>query len=185
MDLVTELEAFDGKHTEVLERLAALVPHRASAIRELSSIAESDEAKFQTAATWLLKRFHEDGVSFTQLQALGILNLLGRVTHWEAQLHLLQMLPGLAIPVDRTALVHRHLCGLLTSPNKFVRAWSYNGLSVLSVQHPEFQNEVAELLAKGQREEAASVRARIRNILKSKEWRKHTEPRAAADGGGM
>ena len=172
MDLAAELAAFDGKHNVVLEALAARLAPEPAVIRELIKLAARDDAKLQTAATWLLKRFHEDGHGFTTEQIAGLLNLFETVTHWEARLHLLQMLPGLAVPEARKDALFRLLkgAGFLHDPNKFVRAWSYNALAVMAEQFPALRATVAPLLAAGQEDEAASVRARLRRVVKEHGW---------------
>jgi len=172
MDIAAELAAFDGKHTDTLESMAARLSPEPSVIVELCRLARQDEATLQTAATWLLKRIDEDGGSFSGDQVDALLDLFDRVTHWEAKLHLLQMLPGIAIPAARKDALRQLFAGpgYLGDANKFVRAWSYGALADLATQHAEFRPAVAKILATGQLEDAASVRARIRNILKRAPW---------------
>lgn len=55
----------------------------------------------------------------------------------------------------------------LSDNNKFVRAWAYNGLYELSRQYEDLRIETMLLLDAGLNDEAASVRARIRNILRA------------------
>lgn len=171
MDLITELAAFDGKHTAPLETLATRLSPTAILIQELCTLARQGDAKLQTATTWLLKRFQETGVVFASEQVQTCLALLHHVTDWEARLHLLQMLPGFAIPLTHKNALYHHLKTLLTDNKKFVRAWAYNGLVELAEQYPDLQVKVSELLARGQQEESASVRARIRNRIKTLQWR--------------
>lgn len=172
MDLAEELAAFDGKHNDTLEALAAKLTPAAPVVAELCALSRREDPKLQTAATWLLKRFQEEGLAFSAKQVEVLLDLFEAVTHWEAQLHLLQMLPGLTIPAARAAPLFSRLKGedFLQAANKFVRAWSYNGLAVLASQHEQFRPIVTGLLKAGQEEEAASVRARIRNAIKAAPW---------------
>ena len=172
MDLAKELAAFDGKHNDVLEALAGKLSPEPAVIRELTKLAARDDAKLQTAATWLLKRFQDDGHAFSGKQAVVLLDIFDVVTHWEARLHLLQTLPEIAIPADRAEALFELLKGrdFLQAANKFVRAWSYNALAVLATQHDRFRPVVAGLLETGQQQEAASVRARIRNAMKDAQW---------------
>ena len=172
MDLLKELAAFDGKHTEPLEALAERLAPDPVTVAELTALAGRDDAKLQTAATWLLKRFQEDGCTFSADQIDALLDLLEQVESWEARLHLLQMLPAWTLPADRSQTLRRRLLGpdFLQAPNKFLRAWSYNALAILAEQHPKFRKEVAALLRHGAEDEAASVRARIRNAMKDKPW---------------
>ncbi len=55
----------------------------------------------------------------------------------------------------------------LTDHNKFVRAWSYNGFFELSRQHSEYLDETKQFFQMTMRDEAPSVKARIRNIMKT------------------
>ena len=51
--------------------------------------------------------------------------------------------------------------------NKFVRAWSYNALFDISKRYNHNQSETMNLLLEAEKNEAPSVKARIRNIIKS------------------
>lgn len=172
MDLLKELAAFDGKHTDPLEALAENLAPDAAVTAELITLAGRDDAKLQTAASWLLKRLQEEGCAFSADQVEGLLDLLEQVEAWEARLHLLQMLPAWTLPAKRSHALRRLFLspGFLQAPNKFLRAWTYNALAVLATQHTAFRPEVAALLQSGAEEEAASVRARIRNLVKDLPW---------------
>ena len=172
MTIRTDLAAFDGKQTDGLEALAAKRAPEPALISELCTLAQKDEARLPAAATWLLKRFQEQGYVCSEEETAGLLGLFGSVGPWEAKLHLLQMLPGLVIPEDRAPALWRLVKGegFLQGPNKFVRAWSYNALAVLATQHGEYRKDAAALLATGAEDEAASVRARLRNIVKEIDW---------------
>ena len=54
----------------------------------------------------------------------------------------------------------------LTATNKFVRAWSYNGLYELARRDPVYLPEVEQIFELALRDEAPSVKARIRNLQK-------------------
>ena len=172
MDLHAELAAFDGKQTEVLEALAAKLSPEPRLVGELCALAQRDEAGLPAAATWLLKRFQEQGYVYSEEETAGLLGLFDSVGPWEAKLHLLQTLPRLVIPEDWAPALWTLVKGedFLQSPNKFVRAWSYNALAVLATQHPAYRRDAAALLAAAQEDEAASVRARLRNVLKDIDW---------------
>ncbi|MEM7032785.1 MAG: hypothetical protein AAF629_24765 [Chloroflexota bacterium] len=170
MNLADALNDFDGKHTDTLEALAQHLTPDDAVIEQLCQLTDDGEVKIQTATTWLLKRFQELGAVFSEGQAVKLTRLLGRVNHWEARLHLLQMLPKLTISANQTDLLHQNLKTFLSDDNKMVRAWSYNGLAVLADQHVEFQPEVSAILTAVSPDEAASVRARIRNIHKQMTW---------------
>ncbi len=52
---------------------------------------------------------------------------------------------------------------------KFVRAWAYDAFYRLATQHPGYRPEVWRLLEQGMQEEAPSVKARIRQLLREAE----------------
>ncbi|MCG8546224.1 MAG: hypothetical protein MJE12_18660 [Alphaproteobacteria bacterium] len=172
MDIRAEIAAFDGRHTDVLASIAERLSPDAPTIQELCTLAGRDEPKFQSAATWLLKRIQDDSVAFSPAQVEAVLALLENVSDWEAKLHLLQMMPALTVPKRRAAAL-LHLLkgkGYLRDVNKFVRAWSYSGLAALAEAHPAHREDVARLLKAGQQDDAASVKARLRNIFKAATW---------------
>ncbi len=171
-DLDAAIAAFDGKHTAPLEAFSARQTPTAAVIRALTARAGAPDAKQQSAATWLLKHYGDNGLTFTARQTAALLALLHQVTHWEAKLHLLQIFPGLAVPKDEAPALFTLLTGpaYLGDDNKFVRAWTYNALAALAAQHPAQQAEVRALLDRGADDEAASVRARLRRIAKAQNW---------------
>ncbi|WP_163659406.1 hypothetical protein [Adonisia turfae] len=65
MDIVTELEKFDSQHTDTLETLAVRLSPDAALIQTLLEITNDNTPKLQTATTWLLKHFQENGFSFS------------------------------------------------------------------------------------------------------------------------
>ncbi|EKU99261.1 hypothetical protein Lepto7375DRAFT_1285 [Leptolyngbya sp. PCC 7375] len=91
-------------NTDTLETLAAQLSSDAALIQTLLEIANDNTPKLQTPNTWLLKRFQENGFSFSLNQMEIFLKLLREATHWQAKLHLLQMLSGFQIPAKALAL---------------------------------------------------------------------------------
>ena len=126
--------------------------------------------EFENANTWLLKRYLENGNRLPANFEIRILDLLPLLSSWEAKLHLLQILPYIAVPKSRSFTIREILLALINENNKFIRAWAYNGLYHLQTCHPEFKTEMITLLNKAYSNEAPSIKARIRNILRDDEW---------------
>jgi len=63
-------------------------------------------------------------------------------------------------------MVEAFLKKCLVDDNKFIRAWAYNGFYELSVQYPEHKDETKQFFEMAMRDEAPSVKSRIRNIMK-------------------
>lgn len=170
MNIREAIRTFDGKHTEPLEAVASALQAQEGCIDELLVLSNSDEAKTQTAATWILKRLHDLPIIFTKSQTQKVLRLLRKVTAWEAKLHLLQILNGLEIPPQNGDRLRKTLDEHIRDENKLVRAWAYNGLFVLGDQIARYRGDVAALLDRAQEDPAASVRARVRQIRKAANW---------------
>lgn len=120
----------------------------------------------ETGATWLLKAWLESGNTLERAQVGKIFGSLHQLEHWESKLHLLQSIPFMAITDAESGNVYQFLKRTLTDQNKFVRAWSYNGFYELSRQHSSYENEAKQYIEMAMRDEAPSVKARIRNIMK-------------------
>lgn len=125
-----------------------------------------DDESLQVAATWLLKHAMEQGERLSEAECLSYYGLIGELKNWESNLHFLQSMPFM--PIDKTVEnnVVEFLRDKLMDSNKFVRAWAYNGFYELSLQYPEYRKETEQFFEMAMRDEVASVKARIRNILK-------------------
>lgn len=149
---------------------AALHPiyerHRAEENFVATLLAHFIDVESQRAATWLLKKHLEAGNSLSAAERRTVFGVLSAQVHWESRLHILQCLPYLDIREEDCAGLEKFLDACIKSEKKFVRAWAYNGFNELSMRFPRYREEVDGMLARAGESEAASVRARIRNILK-------------------
>ena len=164
MTLLEEISAWDHKSATALQ--STYERHRDGKDFLATLLAHIADVELQRAATWLLKRHLEAGYSLSPESSRAILGVLPDQEHWESKLHILQCLPYLDIPEDQSAGLEQFLDSCLESDNKFLRAWAYNGFNELSLRFPRYREEVTHMLARAGESEAASVRARIRNILK-------------------
>ncbi len=64
--------------------------------------------------------------------------------------------------------IEKFLRECLGNEKKFVRAWAYNGFQILAEQFSEYKEEVSKLFEQALREEATSVKARIRQLMNKK-----------------
>lgn len=162
--LSEEMGSWDGKSAAALQ--STYERHSAEEGFVATILAHIADVELQRAATWLLKQHLETGNSLTAPACRTIFGALSVQEHWESKLHMLQCLPYLEIPEDGRAGLERFLEVCLESDNKFVRAWAYNGFNELSLRFPRCREKVDVMLARANVSEAASVRARIRSILK-------------------
>jgi len=164
MGLSSELKDWDGKSADQISMIFDRYntdPDFLNAITDLLQVTS-----LQSGASWLLKRYLELGAAICASKVSFVYERLDGGMHWEARLHLLQSMDYMPITDADRDRVNRFLRLQITDKNKFVRAWSYNGLYLLAKQHAQYQDEVAEMLAKAMLDEAASVKSRIRNLLK-------------------
>ena len=169
-DLRALLNAFDGVHTDILEEVAAMLPAERSTVDQLCELAAGDVRKLQTAATWLLKRFSENGLLFNETQSSALVSVLLRESSWEARLHLLQMLDKLSLAEAQLPALWVALTAGARDSKRLIRAWSYHGIAIVAEQNSAYRGEAIAWLAEGERDHAASVRARIRRLRKSLNW---------------
>ena len=164
MSLEQEIAAWDGKSAADIKAVydaCHTQPAFAEMIVELVVKREHEKG-----ATWLLKAWLEAGNKLKRTQVKVIYNQFGKLEHWEAKLHVLQSMPFMPIDEADREKVYSFLKATLTDPNKFVRAWSYNGFYELSRQHSQYLSETKHFFEMAMGDEAPSVKARIRNILK-------------------
>lgn len=163
-DVKQEIANWDGKAVDVLEVVYDRHCQDAGFGAELVRLLKPPVS--QAGASWLLKRYLELGNVLKVAEVRAVFETLSHLEDWQAKLHLLQCLAYLTIGKRDIKRVEPFLRVCLDENNKFVRAWAYNGFYELALQYPDYQAEVNQLLDRGMQDEAASVKARIRNIRK-------------------
>ena len=164
MSVKTEIEQWDGKSANAIGMIYERHHHDPSFISE--TIALIANASLQKGATWLLKRYLENKNKIADDQVSKIYEKLGALEQWESRLHILQCLPFMPITKPEKRKVELFLRSCLADNNKFVRAWAYNGFYELAVRYPEHEKETRQFFEMAMRDEAPSVKSRIRNIMK-------------------
>ena len=164
MSIEQEISAWDGKSASDIQAVYDRY-HTESNFAE-TIIRLSLTRTHEKGATWLLKAWLEAGSMLEKHQISKIYGSLNQLEHWEARLHVLQSIPFMPVADTNKNNVYSFLRLTLTDQNKFVRAWSYNGFYELSRQHPEYIVETKQYFEMAMRDEAPSVKARIRNIVK-------------------
>jgi hypothetical protein len=170
MNLIESLKEVDGKRASAFEQLSASIPRADVSTARLLAAAAHDDTAIQVGATWILKRWLEEGVPEVERSAAKLAGLLNHATHWESRLHLLQMLTSLRIPATSLPGLRMSLPNLLKDGNKFVRAWALSVLANIADQWCEFREDAMSRIQDAQNDDAASVRARVRQIQKRYKW---------------
>lgn len=166
MTLKSDIAAWDTKVVKIIE--GVYERHAASRGFLKRIIGFVPEPDLQIGATWLLKRHCEtvDGAVTPEL-ADELYAGVGRLTRWEARLHVLQCMVHIPVPSTRARAVAKYLDSCLSDENTFVRAWAYTGYAELARTNPRYQDEAIAFLEDAlESETKASVLARVRRTLK-------------------
>jgi hypothetical protein len=166
MSLKQELEGIDSESGS-LELFLGRHRSTKSFVNQLVLLIAPAEPKLQIKATALMKRLAENETRFTRPQLAAIFDSLAEVTHWQAKLHLCQMLQHVEIPEGLGTKVVWFLERCVSEENKFLRAWAYNGFYELAKQRHEYYDYAIDQLERAQKEKSAAVKARLRNIAKA------------------
>lgn len=165
MNLAAAIASWDGRSADDIATVYKEFSGQQGFSESLPRLLQVKE--LQAGASWLLKAWLEQGGRLNDRDTASFFQSLQQLQHWNARLHSLQCLAYLAIPDDCEISLERYLRQHLTHENKFVRAWAYNGFALLSNKNPDYREQAEALFEMAMRDEAASVKARIRQIRKS------------------
>ncbi|MCG7965735.1 MAG: hypothetical protein JAY63_03990 [Candidatus Thiodiazotropha taylori] len=164
MSIRKALQEWNGKAADDIDRLYGLYRTDDAFISLILPLFKQPDC--EAGATWLLKRYLEDHKCIDDSFMDEVFESLASLNHWQSKLHLLQCLSYFKISKTNKKKLESFLRECLTSDNKFVRAWAYNGFYELAIQHPQYMQETKTFFEMAMRDEAPSIKARIRNIMK-------------------
>ncbi len=165
MNIEQEILNWDGKSSSDIGEIYNR--HRNDDLLPKTLVELSQKPELQKGTTWLLKCHLENGKSMELKDTAALFRLAPKLKHWEEKLHFLQCLPYMTIGKAEKNIIEIFLRKCITDANKFVRAWAYNGLYELAREYPEYKPEVEQFFEMAMKDESASVKARIRNIMKA------------------
>jgi len=166
INLTRELAAWDKKSVDVITSIYDRFAAEPDFVEHIVSL--TPELTLQSGSTWLLKHYLEERQQpLSGGLVTAIFQHLDRLVEWEAKLHILQCMAYLPVPETHVKKTQSFLLENIESDNKFIRAWSYSGYYQLAKQYPELRYDVEKRLTEAlQNDPAASVKARIRKLLK-------------------
>lgn len=170
MSLVASLQAFDGTRVAPLERLSRQLPQTAASVTALLGCAHHADPRVGVGATWILKRWQDEGAPCVQAAVEHLMRSVPQASHRDVRLHLVQILAGLRLPsrgVHELTTVLREWAG--TEP-PLVRAWALSVLAQVADQHEALRRDIRLLLTSAESDGAASVRARVRRLRAHMPW---------------
>lgn len=163
MSLNQAIKKWDRKSSDYISDVYANYCDSSSFSSELITLMEQE--RLQLGASWLLKKHVENGAILDSKESIKFYALLNKLEYWETKLHVLQCIHSTKIQGAQKNKVEEFLRKCLSDTNKFIRAWGYNGFYELSKQHKQYQKETKELFEMALRDEAASVKARVRKCV--------------------
>ncbi|MBB6523247.1 hypothetical protein [Pseudoteredinibacter isoporae] len=161
--MLNKLQNWDGKSSEDISRIYKQ-HHMDMGFAERLFDWPNDDPHIQKGLSWLLKRHCDNGATFEAKLSNNLLPHLKTMPHWETALHILQSIASLEISNDQLKAWEQFIRLCLAQDNKFVRAWSYYAFAVLSRRFPNYKEEARQLVEMALRDEAPSVKARIRQM---------------------
>ncbi|WP_282605195.1 hypothetical protein [Pelagibius sp. Alg239-R121] len=158
---------FDVKTTGSLEAACRSAGKNFTEFDRLLVLADSEDTRLQTAATWVVRKLLELGAELTSAQLERFVESAAAQTAWEARLHIAQSIQFIGdedLEVQKLAKIIQPWCN---AKRPFLRAWALDAICRLAQRDPGLKPTASERLARGAEDPAASVRARVRNLRKT------------------
>lgn len=162
--LSTALAKFDGKAITSLAQIEAEFGNDPEYLAALIDLLPSDQPNLENGATWLIKDRLERGDSLSQTRTDQLAAAAPALTDWQAQLHVAQVARLLHPSPAPARVLALEMIELLDHERPFLRAWSLDALVHLAKLYPEFEARSQQALGEAIEDEAASVRARARQL---------------------
>lgn len=165
-ELRRRIAAFDHKSFSMLTEAAAAFGRARTYPGALVDLAADFDGAVSAGATWLIKHHAEAGEPLSPAQCRRLAARLGKITSWDARLHICQSARLLPYPLEAMSVLYAWALPLLEHDRPFVRAWALDLICHLAERDGAYAPSAASALARLARDPAASVRARARNLAK-------------------
>ena len=163
-DLKSKLKLWDGVHIEYLKELYEENSLSLDFFENLVTICVNEE-DLQKTATWLIKHHYDNRQTIPEYLTERLLTTCKSIENWEAKLHLLQLIPHFKLTEKTILISYKFAKECLADNNKFVRAWAYNGLYILTKYSPELKPELEFICQKALETESAAIKSKVRKII--------------------
>ncbi|MEM7300166.1 MAG: hypothetical protein AAF468_03700 [Pseudomonadota bacterium] len=167
-DLIDQLRGslaeFDGKAVSLLTETEAMLGSRPGYLDGLIAVAGDREVSVGDGATWLFKSALESGQTLSVGQSEHLIATLPDLKGWAAQLHICQSVRYFSLDETQAEVVAGWLEPLLAHKRPFLRAWSLDAIWCLAKSHDKLRDRADTALSNAENDDAASVRARARNL---------------------
>lgn len=169
--LIEKLNNWDGKESAYLTLLYQENINKEEFFINLVELTHEND-DLQLGSTWLIKHHYDQKQRLSDNLTYRLILAFPLLKHWGAKLHMLQIID--LLPQDSTTLPYMEELSRkgLENKNKFVRAWSYQGLFEVSKHITEMQPEVLLLCREAMETESASIKSKVRKIIAALEKNK-------------
>lgn len=160
------LYAWDGIHVEEMVDLYNEYAHDERLWDVLVELLQS-ESVLHKATTWLVKHRYGKKGHIPKHCIDAVLATYPAFEQWEAQLHVLQLIPVVALGKEQAICIEPSIRKALSSEKKFVKAAAYQAYFEV-VQHvPELRDGFEALCAYTMEHESASVVSKVKKLIKA------------------
>ena len=158
--------------TDDLDKFVAQAIENNRLVAEIVALSNHNKANIAARAIWIVRKITENSPELLSKYKPILLHDLTQSPFWEVKAELCHIIPKLKMDYEEIKGAIAFFKNNLNDKSKIVKAWSLDALYELSKIEPKIAPEVQKLLNIALEDEAASVRARVRKILKKADSRK-------------
>ena len=161
---------FDGVAVSILSEARMACREESGFHEELLALCFDERSAVADGATWILKAELEDGWELPSDLTDYLAASLRKLHSWQAILHVCQVVEYLLLTPAQASLLMKWVRRQAGHSRPFVRAWALHARVALGRRFKEHHDEAEQALARAEKDTAASVRARARNLRKTFKW---------------
>lgn len=166
-ELEKAISVFDGKNISCLSEARVKLRNSPRFIENLISLCFDNRPNMSDGATWILKAELENGTCLSVKSLKNISLSLEKLSSWQAKLHMCQIVERLDLTSEQAGQFIQWAHSFSDHARPFLRAWALSVRYILGNKFAEYQHEVELALSEAQKDKAASVQARMRQLQKA------------------
>jgi len=167
---ITQLENhlldYDGHAVSILSEARIACRECANYFEDLIRLCFDPRPIISNGATWMLKAEFEDGEKLSAELTAQLIASLEKLQSWQSVLHICQAVEGFELTAAQANVFAKWGAQYADHSRPFVRAWSLHVRAVLGRQFETLQQDAERALTLAEKDPAASVKARARQLRK-------------------
>ena len=160
------LEDFDGVAISILSEARATAREKNGYLEELVALCSDPDPKISDGAAWILKAEADDGMRFQSTLIAPLIGTLEDIPSWQAKLTICQSVEAFELTATQANTFITWASTLADHERPFLRAWSLHARIIIATQFEKYRKAALSALEVAENDDAASVRARARNLRK-------------------